>query len=498
MRPRHSSKLSLASVAAALAILASSGESHAAAVDVDFTELLSGDVMLPATGVYTFNSAIAPLASQGFSAPVYRSGAAAIRFDASVFEGPTRRDLGGYFVARPPASAPATIYEHRFALPNDPQAASPTYQNFAFDGSYTSFAATDFVAGIRRGGVYTNNTGFAIIDDSLATRPAALHTTPLPAASNKRVGNHASYNIDFLGDVTAENGAVAFDFSGTANLTQGGTISNFNAIYVWSSVDPLNASYTKVVESFDPVPDGSGDGFRDFNLGRATMAMDDGDVVFVGRRSNSGVTAQGVYTNIDGTLSVVADTSNAALNALVTDPDRALSFFDVTTSIDNGLVAFVARDQNTNPGALITETIAVVADLGNGLELLATRSTEIPDIGGFFTSFGEAALSGDTVVFLGEGNGGYQGIFAEIGGSLHNLVDTTDLLDGKTIAALRFDSEGLEGSEFAFTAVFGDGTQSVYSASFALAAVPEPPVQAIFLAGLALLFAGRLRSRLAV
>lgn len=469
--------------------------STAAPVDVNITELLSGDQALPSTGVYTFNSAIAPLASQGFSAPVYRGGAAAIRFDASVFEGSTRRNLGGYFVARQPATSPATIYEHRFNLPNDPVAPSPIYQNFAFDGANTSFAATDFVAGIRRGGVYTNNTGFALIDDALATRPVALQTAPLPAAPNKRVSNHASYNINALGDVTADNGAVAFDFAGTANLTGGATISNFSAIYVWNSLDPLNAGYTKVVESFDLVPDGSGDGFRDFNLGSATMALDGGDVVFVGRRSNAGVTASGVYTNIGGNLGVVADTSHAALNALVTDADRELSFFDVTTSIDDGHVAFVARDQNTGVGALITETIAVVADRGSGLEFLATRSTAIPDVGGFFTSFGEAALSGGTVVFLGEGDGGYQGIFAEIGGSLHKLIDTADQLSGKTIAELRFDSEGFEGTGLAFTAVFSDGTQSVFSANFAVAAVPAPPLAVLFAASVILLLTRRTRVR---
>ena len=74
-----------------------------------------------------------------------------------------------------------------------------------------------------------------------------------------------------------------------------------------------------------------------------------------------------------------------------------------------------------------------------------------------------------------------------IGGSLVNLVDTMDMLDGKAIAELRFDSEGLDGSRFAFTAVFEDGTQSVYSAVFTLAAVSEPSTLALLTAGLVLL-----------
>lgn len=482
--------------AAVACVLLTAGSARTAPVDVSFTELLSGGETLSSNGAFTFNSAIAPLSSQGFSAPVYRGGAVAVRYQARVLEGGTPLDLGGYFVARPPVGAPTTIWEDRFGTPNDPLAASPTFANFAFDGTYASFNAADFVAGLRRGGVYTNNTGFDFIVDAVADRPVALYTTPLPAAPNKRILNHASYNITGLGDLTADDGTVAFEFTGNANLTNGATLgSSFNAIYFWDRVDPLNAALTKVVETQDPVPDGSGFGFSDFNLGRGTMDMDDGDVVFTGRRTNAGNSEEGVYVSLGGTLGLIADTGSAALTTLVTDPDRALTFFDVTTSIDDGHVAFIAKDRNTSVGALITESIAVVADRGSGLELLATRETAIPGIGGFFTTFGEAALSGDTVVFLGGGNGGYHGIFAEIGGSLYTLIDTTGMLDGKTIAELRFDSEGLEGTSFAFTAAFNDGTQSVYSASFALAAVPEPPVSAMLLTGLALLLAGRARGR---
>ena len=465
-----------------------SGISPAATVDINFTELLNGDETLPSDGAYTFNSAIAPLGSQGFTAPVYRGGSAAVRFQARILEGSTPRDLGGYFVARPTASAVATIYEDRFGVPNDTLSPTPFFGNFAFDGAHTSFGVSGFVAGLRRGGIYTNDTGFDSIVDSLATRPVALHTEPLPAAPNKRISNHDSYNINTLGDLTADDGAVAFNFTGSVNLSGGGTInSNFGAIYVWNSVDPLNSALTKIVETGDLVPDGSGGGFSSFNLGNATLDIDGNDAVFTGRRVNAGVSEEGVYTSIGGALNLVADTGNALLNGLVTDPDRALTFTDVTTAIDDGKVAFIAKDRNTNVGAVITEGIAVAADLGNGLELLASRNTEIPDIGGFFTSFGEAALSGETVAFLGEGSAGYQGIFAEIGGSLVNLVDTMDMLDGKAIAELRFDSEGLDGSRFAFTAVFEDGTQSVYSADFTLAAVSEPSTLALLTAGLVLL-----------
>lgn len=83
-------------------------------------------------------------------------------------------------------------------------------------------------------------------------------------------------------------------------------------------------------------------------------------------------------------------------------------------------------------------------------------------------------------------NGGRY-IYTEVGGVLNYVISTYDLLDGKAIAAIRWNQDNIEGYKLFFTAEFVDGTTGVYSVL-----LPEPTTAATAL-GLVGLFSRRRR-----
>lgn len=80
-------------------------------------------------------------------------------------------------------------------------------------------------------------------------------------------------------------------------------------------------------------------------------------------------------------------------------------------------------------------------------------------------------LDEDHVAFVGGGHDDERdiviiGIYAEIDGSLHKVIDTNDTLEGKALFTFDLHREGLDGSSVAFRANFADGTHALYRADW--------------------------------
>ena len=81
------------------------------------------------------------------------------------------------------------------------------------------------------------------------------------------------------------------------------------------------------------------------------------------------------------------------------------------------------------------------------------------------------SADGPFVAFQANFTGG-SGIFVYDGTSVLNVMDTTQLLEGKTISSFLFGPDSLSGNYVTFQATFSDATRGVYVAQFT--PVPEP------------------------
>ena len=77
------------------------------------------------------------------------------------------------------------------------------------------------------------------------------------------------------------------------------------------------------------------------------------------------------------------------------------------------------------------------------------------------------------------------GIYIEIGGVVHKIIDLSDTLDGKGILSFGFD-EGLRGDTIAFRVNFLDSSRGIYTA-----VIPEPSTALLLASGLIGLAVGR-------
>lgn len=110
--------------------------------------------------------------------------------------------------------------------------------------------------------------------------------------------------------------------------------------------------------------------------------------------------------------------------------------------------------------------------------VVADTHTHIPGATGNFSDFGfltELGISDGNVAFITTGGGGRLGIYGDFGDGLTKVIGVSDVLDGKTIADLKFGREGLEGNTLAFYARFTDQTESIY-----IVTVPAPAGAGVF------------------
>ena len=153
----------------------------------------------------------------------------------------------------------------------------------------------------------------------------------------------------------------------------------------------------------------------------------------------------------------------------------------IIPAIDGSNVAFFGAGSGGQQG--IYESVGGVASR------IADTATAIPGGTGLFTSFGDVSLSSTDVAFLGFGASGQEGIYDMTGGTLFDMVDLNDILDGRAITALSLSRTGVSCDPIAFQATFADGSQGIYSKNVA----PEPSGWALLAAGTAPLLGLRRR-----
>jgi hypothetical protein len=178
---------------------------------------------------------------------------------------------------------------------------------------------------------------------------------------------------------------------------------------------------------------------------------------------------------------------------------------------------------------------------GSSTRVVATPGTAIPNGTGNFTNFGDAVASPTSVLFRGEGDGqdgiyrstnagvlsavadlntiapgtngahfasfsnvspadnansgdsyaeydafvatasdGRQGIYLARGSTIDLLIDTTQLLEGKTITSFSMSRDAIEDDNVAFEATFSDGSEGVFGA-VATFPTPEPASAAVII-----------------
>lgn len=276
-------------------------------------------------------------------------------------------------------------------------------------------------------------------------------------------------------------GPVAF-YDGVAAFSQRDMFSRESGVYTWKRSD---ASLDVVVRTGDPHPGGTGV----FNGVFPPVSTSGGFVAF---QANSSV-GPAIYTNVGGVLNVVADVDTA-----IPGGTGNFSFFGApgALSLDAGSVAFrggaqsqvgiytdlggllsVVADTNTPaPGGVgnftsfgrLSLDAGVVAFIGNSeqdqrgiylsragvLQLIANRDTPVPGNSGHFEFFNRVSLDNENVAFSAFIPGLGSGTYAMFDGTLIKVVAPGDLLDGKLVTLTAIGD--FRGREVAFRAFFGD------------------------------------------
>jgi hypothetical protein len=262
---------------------------------------------------------------------------------------------------------------------------------------------------------------------------------------------------------------------------------------------PNPGPLTKIADLGTPIPEGAGN-FTTFNPGAAVSLnpqplppkVSANNVVFWGGGSGG---QQGIYGAFGvtpgpnpGPLIRIADLNTPIPGA----SGKSFTTFDPSAAVELNPQPLPPRVNGNNvvfwgagPGAL-QGIYAAVVDPNNGatpvspLVRIVDTAAPIPGGDGNFTGFGgltaafpTPGLSSGSLVsataFVGLGSGGQQGIYVTPTFSISTssppgpvkLLDLNDTLDGKTITGLQLGPDALDGDPLAFTATFGDATQTI-------------------------------------
>jgi hypothetical protein len=215
-------------------------------------------------------------------------------------------------------------------------------------------------------------------------------------------------------------------FLGGYNAPGPGTPGKFG---IYRSASPGGALLPIAEDGITPIPNGSGT-FLDVYT--ATIADDDGTVVFFGRNA----TTRGIYAVRNGTLQTLVD--NATLL-----PDASKTFGSFGQFLDEVNFAY-------NNGVLLFEGYDRITDNNNVLHGLYLTTLD---------------------------------------GQVQKLLSPGQAFDGKTIAYWELSHDSLHDNGIGLTVAFTDGSTGIYTTSTAAIAIPEP--SALAACGLALLWPRR-------
>lgn len=361
-------------------------------------------------------------------------------------------------------------------------------------GSGTFGAFTNMISADANGNVAfgenkgTTNNGIYLSDKGVLSRVADLNTN-IPGGNGKFTG------FALFGNAI-EAGRLAFRGNGAASQA---------GIYAYAS-----GSLTRIADINSAIPGGTGN-FTSFG----TAYVDATNYAFIGS-GNSG--QQGLYVSNGSTITRIADKTSAV-------PGIGGTYaWSSQFGYDAGNLAFWANvTGGTNPGSIVGAYTS-----GGGLVTLASSATAVPGTGGNFTGFTSPVdVSGGTAAFRGQYGTSEQGIFTVslangaittianlstavpdgtgtftqvqnpnitsggvaflgsfTGGSgiyfhqksvLRKVIDTTDLLDGKTISSFGLSENSVADGHLAFRVNFSDSSVGIYRTSFAPVLVVRKP-----------------------
>lgn len=224
----------------------------------------------------------------------------------------------------------------------------------------------------------------------------------------------------------------------------------------------INGTLTVVADENTPHPDGG-------NFGAGGVAGVDGaNVAFTG--SNSVV--EGLYLNSSGTISTIVDS-----NTLIPGSTDTFSFLaQEQMDVAEGTFVFVhVPDGDVGRSG-------IYSNVGGTLHLVAEIGDTTPDGIGSFTFFDNLAVDSDELAFNAGEDNGEGGIYRYFGGVLGEVITTDDMLDGKTPLDLFIHSAALDDNTIAFLARFDDGSSGIYLAE--VSNIPIPPALWLFGSGL--------------
>lgn len=203
----------------------------------------------------------------------------------------------------------------------------------------------------------------------------------------------------------------------------------------------VGGSLNIVANQNTAVPGGTGN----FNL-LFPPATSGGNVAFTGGDS---FTPQGIYTNIGGSLSVVANQNTAIPGGT----GNFSSFF--SPAIGGGQVVFEGADSSGQQGIYTTG--------GGSLNVVANQNTAVPGGTGNFTSLSGISFEEGVVTFKGAGLSGQQGIYNNSGGSLNVVANQNTSIPGDTGKFTSFSSATFDEGNVAFGGVDSSGKQGIYT-----------------------------------
>lgn len=257
------------------------------------------------------------------------------------------------------------------------------------------------------------------------------------------------------------------------------------------------AKLVLVADDQTAIPGGTGN-FTSLKNPRIT---DDGQVVFEGKGDGE---QRGIYRDVKGVLSVVADTNTvlpggagllATVRHLLINNNGQTVFeakgssgrrgiyldlggnlavvADRTTLVPDGKGKFKklrkpSLDANENvvfKGKGRYGELGIYAGVGGNLTVVANRHTAVPGGVGNFSWFGFASVDDGYVAFLASSSD-KSGLFTNLGGTLASVLSLGDMLDGKKVATIRlFEPDGLKGNSLVFKVIFDDASRGIYRAS---------------------------------
>ena len=233
-------------------------------------------------------------------------------------------------------------------------------------------------------------------------------------------GNFSAFSIGGIPTDPCVNGDTVAFFGGGSGGQQG--------IYRADAVD----SPSKVADLSTAIPGGTGN-FTGFSItGIPTDPCVSGDtIVFFGTGSSG---QQGVYEKVGGASPIaVANVGTAVPSG--TGSFSAFNAFSLDPA-DAANLAIVGSG---------TGVKGVYASIGGGpLARVVDTTKQLPGSTSTFADFGAVAIDPGDVAFLAFGSAGEKGIYANVDGTLVDVVNVEDTIGGKLIADLDFGAFGFD------------------------------------------------------